>query len=93
MKRVRKMTERGLEKEETKRGIQTTLESLFKELIRIETEKNNTLLKISGHLEEEREATEYLFKLLTALAAQLKLIGLLPADFKVADPAKNEEVV
>jgi len=88
------MTEvQDLKAEETKKGIVTTLESLLMDVQRVETEKLNTITKIMRPLEEEKGNTEYMLKLITALAAQLKLLGLLPPDFKLGGEEKEEEVI
>jgi len=60
---------------------------------RLETEKLNAIMKIMRPLEEEKGNAEYTLKLITALAAQLKLLGLLPPDFKIAEPEEKEEVI
>jgi len=88
------MTEiEDLKTEETKRGIATTLESLLADVQRLETEKLNAITKIMRPLEEEKGNTEYMLKLITALATQLKLLGLLPRDFKLREEEKEEEVI
>ena len=60
---------------------------------RLETEKLNVIMKIMRPLEEEKGNTEYTLKLITALAAQLKLLGLLPPGFKLGGEEKEEEVI
>jgi len=88
------MTEaQDLKAEEMKKGIATTLQSLLTETMRLETEKLNTIMKAMRYLEEEEENTEYMIKLVSALAAQLKLLGLLPPDFKLGEEEKEEEVI
>jgi len=88
------MTEaQDIKQEETKKGIATTLQTLLSETIRLETEKLNTVKKAMHYLEEEKENTEYMLEIAGALAAQLKLLGLLPPDFKIAEPEEKEEVI
>jgi len=88
------MTEaQDIKQEEMKKGIATTLQSLLSEALRLETEKLNTVKKMMRYLEEEKENTEYMLEIARALAAQLKLLGLLPPDFKIAEPEEKEEVI
>jgi len=82
-----------LKAEETKRGIATTLESLLTDVQRLETEKLNAIMKIMRPLEEEKGNAEYTLKLVSALATQLKLLGLLPPDFKIVEEEKEGEVI
>jgi len=87
------MTEaQDLKAEEMKKGIATTLQSLLGDTMRLETEKLNTINRAMRYLEEEEENTEYMIKLVSALAAQLKLLGLLPPDFKLGEEEKEGEV-
>ena len=87
------MTEaQDIKQEEMKKGIATTLQSLLGETMRLETEKLNTINRAMRYLEEEEENTEYMIKLVSALAAQLKLLGLLPPDFKLGEEEKEGEV-
>jgi hypothetical protein len=89
-----KMTEaQDIKGEEMKKGIATTLQSLLTETMRLETEKSNTVKKAMRYLEEEKENTEYMLEIARALATQLKLLGLLPPDFKVTEEEKEEEVI
>jgi hypothetical protein len=89
-----KMTEaQDIKGEEMKKGITTTLQSLLSEALRLETEKLNTVKKMMRYLEEEKENTEYMLEIAGALAAQLRLLGLLPSDFKTAEPEEKEEEV
>jgi len=91
---MRKMTEaQDIKQEEIKKGIATTLQSLLAETVRLETEKSNTVKKAMRYLEEEKENSEYMLRIANALAAQLKLLGLLPPDFKVTEEEKEEEVI
>jgi len=76
-----------------KKGIATTLQSLLTETMRLETEKLNTVKKMMRYLEEEKENTEYMLEIAGALATQLKLLGLLPPDFKLGGEEKEEEVI
>jgi len=88
------MTEtQDIKQEEMKKGITTTLQSLLSEALRLETEKLNTVKKMMRYLEEEKENTEYMLEIAGALATQLKLLGLLPPDFKIAEPEEKEEVI
>jgi len=88
------MTEtESLRQEEMKKGIATTLQSLLSEALRLETEKLNTVKKMMRYLEEEKENTEYMLEIANALATQLKLLGLLPPDFKIGGEEKEEEVI
>jgi len=88
------MTEtESLRQEEMKKGITTTLQSLLSETLRLETEKLNTVKKMMRYLEEEKENTEYMLEIANALATQLKLLGLLPPDFKTVEEEKEEEVI
>jgi len=88
------MTEvQDIKQEEMKKGIATTLQSLLTETMRLETEKLNTVKKMMRYLEEEKENTEYMLEIAGALATQLKLLGLLPPDFKLGGEEKEEEVI
>jgi len=87
------MTEaQDIKQEEMKKGIATTLQSLLSEALRLETEKLNTVKKMMRYLEEEKENTEYMLEIANALATQLKLLGLLPPDFKTVEEEKEEVI-